>query len=217
MINPYDILWFRNEYPGKKSMIISVFHYTIEKNIVKACPPQYFTGPCISYVTCDDTYQSLFHRIATQLGEKDESSLDATTRLAIVQNMKSPVFLPKQDTHTITAETAATAAVGGTVRGALIWKYFEDLYPNYAEFSLSEVRCADAQRLEEQPKGSRSIMRFPSVGIQRSNRALQQVMEQEKESRYRLEGTALSEHISTTSTSMMNSNMNSGNTSTASR
>ena len=89
-LDPYDIIWMRNEHPSIRSMLITVFSFTLMGNAVQPCDCEMFGGPCITYLREDDTVLSLAHRIEILTGDKDLSG----NRFAIVKD-NVPHFLPR--------------------------------------------------------------------------------------------------------------------------
>ena len=73
-------------------MPVTVFSFTLLGSCVRACQPDQFSGPFISYVREDDDYESVVARFGLITGEPDNEWKNY--RLAVVHN-KTPFFVPR--------------------------------------------------------------------------------------------------------------------------
>jgi hypothetical protein len=89
-INPQDFIFMRGEHPTIKSMIVSVFNFTLLGTIVDVCDIELFSGPFVSYVREDDDFRSLTQRFGEISGDEEWEKC----RLAVVRD-KVPFFIAK--------------------------------------------------------------------------------------------------------------------------
>ena len=75
-----------------RSMPVTVFSFTLLGSCVRACQPDQFSGPFISYVREDDDYESVVARFGLITGEPENEWKNY--RLAVVHN-KTPFFVPR--------------------------------------------------------------------------------------------------------------------------
>lgn len=80
-------------HPLVRSMVVSVYYFTLLGNSVDICQPDLFSGPFLTYVLETDTYQSFMERVVKITGESI-SKLWNDSRLAVVRK-RVPHFLPR--------------------------------------------------------------------------------------------------------------------------
>lgn len=93
-IEPDDLLFMHNRHPTIKSMTITVFNFTLLGNAVSVCSPTLYSGPFLSYVREDDTYETVVQRLAKISGDAQLYKL----RLAVVTEKFTADFVPKPAT-----------------------------------------------------------------------------------------------------------------------
>lgn len=101
-----DLEFMRGENPSIRSMIVSVFSFTLLGNACNPSPfnsPEQnnFPGPVLTYVREDDDYEAVCRRIALINGESMEEAIKY--RLAIVHK-KVPTFISRQNNNSTDAK-----------------------------------------------------------------------------------------------------------------
>lgn len=139
----------RNAHPSVRSMVISVFHFTLHGSMVQALDPSFYSGPFLTYLREDDDYETFLQRLMRVSGDVELIS-SIRTRLAVVHPQKlTPDFIPRPALHGSTSSVAAGMVTRGTddsgvtaapnsstgsggANGKSLYQRFADVYPEYA-------------------------------------------------------------------------------------
>lgn len=89
-VTPEEMLFMHGKHPQVRSMLVSVYNFTLLGNVANVCDPHIFSGPFISYVREDDDYYTIAKRFGTITGETDWEKY----RLSVVAN-KVPYLIPR--------------------------------------------------------------------------------------------------------------------------
>ena len=169
-----DLIFMQGKHPKIRSMIISVYSFTLLGNLVDTCEVVDYK-PFLSYVREDDDYYSLCRRLTEISGEADVEKF----RLAVVFD-KVPYFIPKP-----AAAVLHTIGDGsGTINNhhhqdisiSSVWSHFVDKYPSFvAKKDSSIVGGNNNLRVHGnfpittgKSKFGNHTRIFPQLGIQRS-------------------------------------------------
>lgn len=194
----------RNAHPSVRSMVISVFHFTLHGSMVQALDPSFYSGPFLTYLREDDDYETFLQRLMRVSGDVELIS-SMRTRLAVVHPQKlTPDFIPRPVLHGSASSVAAGMVTRGTddsgvsapatssngANGKSLYQRFADVYPEYAagaettyEMSMMNTSLQAAARRSQghssrntpaQPQQQWHTL-FPALGIQRSVTDMQQV------------------------------------------
>jgi len=104
-----DMLFMYGAHPTIKSMVVSVFNFSLTGNFVSICEPHWFSGPFLTYVREDDDYYTLAARLGRVTGDADWSNYRlAVTRAAAGSKLLVPHYIPRP-----TPVTTATTGIAG--------------------------------------------------------------------------------------------------------
>eukprot|EP01038_Epipyxis_sp_PR26KG_P010572 gene10572-14200_t len=156
-----DMIFMRNEHPTIRSIIVTVYNFTLLGNICDSCEPDLFSGPFLSYIREDDDLTAIYDRFYLITGDEDISKC----RLAVVKNnipyfiakpiisQSSSVVLsntPTEDMNNdITNDSNGMVVDGDTPLETLtathksetnIWSLLRDKYEEYLTDSWEKVR-----------------------------------------------------------------------------
>ncbi len=85
-----DMLFMSGKHPRVRSMVVSVFSFTLLGNVVQPCAVDQFGGPFLAYLREDDDHESFAARLRALSGDSEED-LDRC-RLAVVKDRR-PTFI----------------------------------------------------------------------------------------------------------------------------
>ena len=173
-----DLIFMQGKHPKIRSMIISVYSFTLLGNLVDTCEVVDYK-PFLSYVREDDDYYSLCRRLTEISGEADVEKF----RLAVVFD-KVPYFIPKPSTAAA-AVLHTTGDGSGTINNhhhqdisiSSVWSHFVDKYPSFVAKKDSSIVGSNNNNLRVhgnfpittgKSKFGNHTRIFPQLGIQRS-------------------------------------------------
>lgn len=131
----------------KKSIVVSVFNFTLLGNQVSVCGLDEFSGPFISYIHEDDTLQTLTDRFGAITGDSDDSW--SRCKIALVKDT-TPYFISSQRPS--------------------VWTILNEECPFYQNmgYSVNDVATHRWENIERGQRTSRLTPALPRIGIQRS-------------------------------------------------
>lgn len=157
-----DCIFMQSRHPRIKSMIVSVFSFTLLGNVVQPCDMEHFGGPFVTYLREDDDYDSFSARLRAISGDNDEDW--EKCRLAVVKR-KVPHFIKRpvpQENPISAAGVAPTNAATTATTELSLWDSFALKYEAFAK----QGRLADIVKHDRTTKDCHNWS-YPQLGIQR--------------------------------------------------
>lgn len=165
-----DLVFMSGIHPEIKSMIISVFNFTVVNGRIRPCDPKEFGGPFLSYIREDDDLNSLSDRLGKITGENDFSKF----RLALVNNYVphfikkgslSPVHINSNDVNKSSPSRFQLESKADTERSLspsspteTLWEKYSKSFKIFSQLPLHEA-------LEQLKKKNKKYL--PQLGVLR--------------------------------------------------
>ena len=72
-ISPQDVYYMCNKNPAVRSIVVSVFNFTLMGSLVNVCNEDEFCGPFLSYLREDDSVETLTERFSGVVGSRTDT------------------------------------------------------------------------------------------------------------------------------------------------